>query len=297
MGDKKKMPGVFLNILFGFVLIFFGSILITFITGHDPRGYVTVPGNKKVEFMGAASPVSEIAARFQPVVLLRETTPSPPLNWVWYEAVESESSLDLIYYMVWENEIHPNSTIHVLYSIFRAIYYGYPLYDIEYVMVRVDKASGQILKIRFETSPVNDFFVTISEHFTLEMVRAEEGRYELTWTNPEGQIVQRESSYTLNLDDHRPVLGAQTWNHLSTLVQPSEYQEYSIRIDAELKELSEEDFRKFKFVRKSQSEHVTEENQITAVFAWLTYALFVLLPGALLVFAGRRRRTKDHADR
>ena len=155
------------------LLTLFGALLIgVAITGRDRRAYPVLPPEAIVTVAGQRFTVAELAARYQPRFYLRPDTPSPPLLWVWYEAVLNNAGvISLVYYQTWETEVNPNPTIQKLYSVFRAAYYGYPLYDIEYFQVDVALADSTVTRLRFETGATDDFFMVLSDHIIVILDR------------------------------------------------------------------------------------------------------------------------------
>jgi hypothetical protein len=234
-------------------------------TGHDKRTYITLQPTDTLHVAGKTFTAEKLAHQYKPEMYLRPNTPTPPLKWVWYEATPNDSTIDLTYHFAWEDEINPNKTLHIFYSMFRAAYYGYPLYDIEYFQVNVNKKTGLVKNIRFETGPDDNYFPTVVKHIKISFDRSTDGNYYCG------------NTLSAPLFDSMHVkAGVQTWNHLSRLLDKNVAAEYSLLQNAPLKFLTDEDFSKYKFVRKSQGDHFTSEDKTN----FYLYTI-VLILGAL----------------
>ena len=271
-----------------FVIIFFMAVLgATAITGHDKRSYFVLSPNDLVTINSQKMTISDMAAMYKPMMFLRPSTPSPPLLWIWYEPVSNAGTIDITYYFAWENEIHPNPILHRLYSLFRAIYYGYPLYDIEYLQLNILQDSGQIAKIRFETSLQKDYFA-VSKHTIAQYILQDDGSYVETLTSREGEELLHRDDFQVSFDDHHVLVGVQTWNHLTKLLTKDD-SDFTLLQDAPLKYLTGKEYSRYKFVRKSQGDHHTTENKATLLLAGILSFLVISLPTILFVKLSKRR--------
>lgn len=249
------------------------------LTGRTNRAYSVLPPEIAVTVAGETMTVSRMAEIYQPRLYLRASTPSPELLWVWYEAVPGGSTIDLVYYHAWENEISPDPLINTLYSGFRAAYYGYPLYDIEYFQLSVSRKSGRVTGLLFVTSPNDTFSRSVPAHITARYTPSDGGTYRGVLTTREGDRTR--DSVDVRFDGKSVLAGVQTWNHLVRLLEHDD-DEYNLPQEAQLRFLSKEDFRRYRFARKSQGDHQTEESAFTAPFAALAIFLFLALPVWLL---------------
>jgi len=269
---------IILNILIVCLVLLLSVLIASYITGRDKRAYTSLLPIDTISLAGQPSKIDSLAQLYKPEMFLRPNTPTPPLKWIWYEAVPNENSIDFTYYFAWENEINPNKTINRLYSIFRAAYYGYPLYDIEYFQINIDKTTGLTNRIRFETSKNDDYFPTIVEHIITVVDRTENGNYLKYKINSLGEDLSSKEPIELIFEGKRVKAGVQTWNHLTRLLDSNVVSEYSLLQDKPLKYLTESDYKRYKFVRKSQSEHKTKEHKITFYIALLLSFLCVGIP-------------------
>lgn len=265
-----------------FLLVLFVALyLAAAFTGRETRSYSVLSPDEYIDVAGQSYKVSDFAEHFQPKVHLRTTTPSPDLLWFWYVIVPTDDTYDITYYQVWENEIHPIPAIHRFYAIFRAAYYGYPLYDVEYFQISVERDTGDILGLLFETSPSDDFFVTVSEHIVIRYLRRPDGLFDVIYSTKSGDEVSRETKIAVPLSKNDQIFVlSQTWNHLTRLLSESDGDvEF---VDAPLKFLTAEDYSHYKFVRKSQGDHQTEENKWSLGLASLLNMLMILMPGKVV---------------
>jgi hypothetical protein len=254
---------IFLQIL-GFILGTFIVLLIAFlaglsITGQDKRAYPALSSSQSVTIGSDSLPVGTLAKIYQPLTKHQSSLSTPPLLWDFYEAIETETILTFIYYHFWQDEIHPNPAIHAFYWLYRAAYYGYPVRDIEYCQVDVNKNNGEVSKIRFETSPGSNFFVTVSHHITVIYSRTSEGIYDADLKELSGEIITHQAVVQVDFVNKRVVTGPATWNHLSKLV-PADDPSYDLTFNVDLKYLSDAEYRRHKFSRKSHGDFMTVEN-------------------------------------
>lgn len=259
------------------LIVLLGTVALT---GHDKRTYKVLKPDDTIEIAGERVLVSELAITYKPKMFLRSSVKSPPLLWTYYEAVPNDKTVDLIYYYVWENEINPNPFIHKYYSIFRALYYGYPLYDIEYFQVNVSRSDSYVAGLRFETSPVNDYYTTVTEHIAVHIDKSVNGNYNEQRFTQGGKLIKRTSNISVKFDEPHVLVGVQTWAHVSCLLNDNDYDIY---LNAPLKPLTSEDYRHYKFVRKSQGDHKTFEKFFTRLLSSLVKFLFVTLPASIIL--------------
>ncbi len=273
------------------ILVPLALLFFAFITGRIPRAYQVLDEAAQVRVAGRLLKGTELAERYAPIMKIRSSNPSPDILWVYYEIVDNQSrgTYDITYYNVWENEIHPNPVLHKVYSAFRAPYYGYPLYDIEYIQVSVGRQSGDICGVMYEDSPGDDYFVTFSEHLIVRYVRQEDGSWKQVVTDRQGTERSTTSNVPVAFAGAHPVLAASTWNHLSRLISPTDTS-YDRVFHPGLRYLTEREYSGLKFVRKSQGEHKTREPFLSAFFGGLAGLALITVPGWLVAKAMSLKR-------
>ena len=227
----------------GSVLV--GGLVALAASGRKDRRYAVYAPDDLVEVAGAAVPLAELAAAYQPRMHLRPFTRSPRLLWVWYEAFPTGTGLDLIYYHCWEDEIHPSPFVHGLYSAFRAAYYGWPLYDIEFFQISVDRDTGAIARLRFETSEDEAFDSWAPEHVTAEWTCSTDGSYRVVH---DGRPTRAASPL---IDGRRIRLAAWTWNHLVRPIEDAEVPHIP-HADSPLRYLTDVEYKRYRFSRRSR---------------------------------------------
>lgn len=261
------------------------------LTGRDHRAYRVLSPEDEVAVAGEVLPASLLAERYQPHLYLRPDTPSPALMWVWYEAVPGPEGISLVYYHAWEGETNPNPALQNLYALFRLAYYGYPLYDIEYFQVDVSRADGAVVGLRFEMGAADNYFALINEHVVVRLRRQPGGTFrEERYTRRGRPLGQADGVAPLFGGQHVRV-GVQTWNHLSKLLGPAD-SAYRERVTAALRPLSDDEYSRYKFVRKSQGDHRTRESPWTLPLATLATFVFMTLLGGVLYLLRRTAQAR-----
>lgn len=277
----------------GMFMLFISIYLAAMITGRDERTYFVLSPDDNVVVAGKTYKALALAKRFQPKMYLRMDTPSPDLLWYWYVVIPNKNSYEIIYYQVWENEIHPLKLFHIFYAIFRTAYYGYPLYDIEYFQVSVSKDSGDITGLLFETSPSDDFFVNSSEHVIVRYTKHSDDLYVVVYRDKaSGQIIDKVEGVSVEMDNGHPLLLSQTWNHLTRLKSNNDTN--VLFLDAPLRFLTEKEYSRYKFVRKSQGDFQTVENRWSLAVASLLSFVMIALPSVFVDSIIFRRKKEKH---
>jgi hypothetical protein len=292
---KRKMESIAYKIIFVLLLFITTSLfalIVADITGNTGRGYEVLDPAATIMIGNAPYTLKEFAKKYQPIVRLHFENPSPPLIKTYYEIVDNDKSWDLIYYNVWEDEVNPNPLFHQLYRIFRAAYYGYPVRDIEYVQLSIDKLNGNILRLQFETSPGEDYFVIFSVHWIARYTRVSDGQYLCELIEKKtGKLMRATQVVSPWFEDEHPVIEIATWNHLTRLASP-EIHNISSASSPSLFYLSSDDYRSMKFVRKSQGDHKTSESVVDKIIGIGSIIIFSFVTGfwILLLFSRINKR-------
>lgn len=276
-----------------FLLSFIG-LLLTFLlaaalTGRSERAYKVLPPDSVITVSGETTQVVVLAEQFVPRIFLREKTFSPPLMWVWYEAVPTDTTIDIVYHFAWQNEHNPNQILDILYSAYRAAYFGFPLYDIEYFQVSVSRVGGLIQQVRFETSGNEDYSQTFPKHFMVNATLKERNKYEIRRTNNSGLPLDT-ALQNLRLIGKRFCVGLQTWNHAFVLLDSTKL-EYRIPQNAPIKFLTDADYARYKFARRSQGDYQTRENKLMLGVSWAAILAFIILTWNVRKNRGKIKRT------
>lgn len=277
------MAKIIYTILILFILIPFILLVSVMITGKVRRAYSVLEKNNVIQIGNQTAQVETFAEAYRPIMYKQPEIKTPPILWVWYNAVDTGDTVDFIYYNVWENEINPNPLIHKYYSFFRAFYYGYPLYDIEYIQITVSKSNGNVEMVMFETGPSDNYHSVFNEHIVLRARSIDGINFDVKLTNRDTQ--EEISSYItkFEFDNTNVKLTVQTWNHLSSILTAEKKAIYTEEMNINrLVELSDKDYANYKFVRKSQGDHITHENKLSIFISGIAIFVFVTLPALLL---------------
>ncbi|TXJ05174.1 MAG: hypothetical protein E6Q27_06245 [Aeromicrobium sp.] len=249
----------------GMVAIYLvGVLAFNALTGHVPRAYEdqVLPVDSTVDIAGTQFTVDEVAARFRPSMSIASENKTPPILDVKYEVIDNTdaNAWSLVYFFVWEDETHPNALYDRSYWIYRAARYGYPVRDIEYVQIDVDKTTGEINRIRFESSPDDDYNPTFAQHYTDQYVQNADGSYRM-FKDGSGDVKPFSlPSVQVPFDGEKVSLAAATWNHLYRLARDSDHLVDGSQ-SARLSYLTAEEYQNVKYVRKGTGDFRTSEPQ------------------------------------
>ncbi|NTW31971.1 MAG: hypothetical protein HGB12_04995 [Bacteroidetes bacterium] len=239
-----------------FILIIF-FILIALIysacyTGNKSRNYKVINSNEQIILADKSYSASEIAKIYQPVIRANPKYEIQKLLWTWYEVIDKSSYYEIVYYNCWENEINPDHTFDFLYKIYRALYFGYPIFDIEYFQVNINKKTAKAESYLFETSINNDYNQKIIKHYISKIKRISDTLFtNETYEKNGNKLIS--NNLLLKTTLNRVHLGIKTWNHLLCPISEENEGTYNVIFDSELKELSAGDYEKYKFCRKSRN--------------------------------------------
>lgn len=275
------------------ILIFVSFSVAALFTGKDMRAYDVLSPSEHISIAGKEWIAADLAAEYAPIVKIRSSNFSLPLLQIKYNLVPGEGTVDIVYYFVWEDEIHPNAFIHAIYKYFRAVYYGIPVRDIEYFQITINRESGIVEKIRFETSPGDDYYVNYSKHLIAVYNGGENSVYEKTLIDKStGEILSQQEDCLVDFQNRHVLVGVMTWNHLSGLLH--DQNDFDKTYQVSLENLSDEDYQNGKYVRKSQGDHATRENKKGIVLGWIFSALFFIISGYLIyrILVSIRRKHK-----
>jgi hypothetical protein len=282
----------FLRILFTTLGVFIsiGILLLVSvaITGRVKRAYSVLPPEASTVIGNRPTTIQTLAEQYIPEMYIREMTPSPPLLWVFYEAVDSQKTIDLTYYYVWEDEINPVPLFNKAYWLFRAAYYGYPVRDIEFLEIKINPDTGKVIEILFETSPNDNYFITISEHIRARYLSQADDTYLEIRSNRNNIEISRQTGIKPLFNGLHVQSLVQTWNHLSRLLTNKD--EDVNKINITIRQLSDQEYRAYKFTRKSQGDHQTNENPLSVALGVIATTCLVIIPAG--VFYLLRRSVK-----
>lgn len=264
------------TILLFFVLALLGELIAASLTGMDRRTYAVLPPHSTIN---ADTDLATYAARYLPEIRVNPAHVPPHVEQIWYQAVDHGPTITLAYYLDWSNEIHPNPIFHRLYELYRRAVYGSE-HDIEYIEVQIDKTTGQVQRLRFETAAAGDYNRSWTTHLFAYIKRVGIGY---------GQCILEHEGHcapdTIMIDgawdtEHKPVLGVMTWNHLYEWLPADDYGAYTEVVQAPLVYLTDEAYSDFKLARRSQGDLKTATDEtprtILRVIFWSLSAILTL---------------------
>jgi len=264
-----------------------GELLAAALTGRVERAYSTLDQQAMVTVAGDSLSLEAVARAYRPTVYIASQYIPPDVLNIWYQAVDRGDLLTLVYYLDWENEIHPQPIAHRLYELYRLAVYG-STHDIEFIEITVDRQTGDVAKVRYETSPAGIYNCDIPVHLVavLKQNAARDG-YEYT-------VSDRESGELLKTDvipgtwkvDRPLTLKVFTWNHMYTLAGSVPDSQAGVVIDAPLRYLTDPVYIEHKFARRSQGDIVTRLDETPRNLLRL---LFWCVGGGVLVWLWRRK--------
>jgi len=202
---------VFIGPLLGLISFLAGIKL----TGMKRRNYSVLNPNDVVN----GKKVIKIIEEYKPIIYQTENI-KKDIQFIFYELVEQKDKLVLIYRPLWNDEIHPNLLIHLLYKFFRWFFYG-STRDIEFVELFIDKKSGKVLSFSFE-SLTEGSSIKAPGHEFIEIEKKGSKYYNKT----KNEVLDYEP-----IENSRCILQVKTWNHLLTLTGKPKGKKFDIPLE------------------------------------------------------------------
>lgn len=272
------------QIIFYLALILVGLCAGAIITGNTIRSYLYYEADAVVSINNKSLTVTDLAQQYQPVLSRPQHENIPTPLSMWWEAIANESEIVLVYHPVWEDEFHPNPIVNKLYYIYRGIVYGFPVRDIEFIQINIERTSGEISKVRFEGSIDNIYNTTISQH-TFITITKQNGDYYIQTILPDGKTITE----PINIVGPTLKFGAATWSHQFVFLEnTSNY--YTQEIPFQLEYLTDKEYSNHKLARRSQGDFATQEGVISVFFRYATMVVFVVFPTIIARILHRKNR-------
>jgi len=254
------------------------AVLVAIITGSIKRGYSTLDSKALVSVQGSIISIKDLAFKHQPLLFMREGTTSPLALGMWWEAIDAGDTIALIYHPVWEDEVHPIPWVDKLYRIYRAIYYGTPVRDIEYIQVNIRRSDGLIQRIRYEDTSADSYYAPMSDHRPVIISR-----------DGSGYVEQSNQSKKVSVDGAQISFGIATWSHQLTLLKDNNHR-YTIPINMQLAYLYEEDYKRYRLARRSQGDFITRENFLGKTTKVILISTAMILPYMIMHLLEKLKR-------
>ena len=233
----------------GVVVVFLlATTALCLLTGNTRRSYSTLARSDEVIVAGKTVALEQLAASYQPQLAQRAGEKSPPALTMWWEAIDAGDAIALVYHPVWQDERHPAPLLHWLYYAYRAIVYGMPVRDIEYIQINISRADGRIQRVRYEGSTATAYNQPIAEHIRITIDRSG-AEYTETATLPDEQPRVR----PVQVAGPRLSFGIATWSHQFILLENCA-DSYTVPVPMTLVYLTEENYAKHKLARRSQGD-------------------------------------------
>lgn len=268
--------GVFL------LLTITATSIVCLLTGYARRSYPTLGRSTSVVVAGNTISLEQLASSFQPQLFLPASVNSPPALTMWWEAIDADDSIALVYHPIWQDEWHPSPVLHWIYYIYRIIVYGIPVRDIEYIQINVNRSDGIIQRIRYEGSFSKSYGDWINEHRYITINRIGSQYIETTHATRNSKPQDR----TVKISGSRLHFGIATWSHQFVLLEGNP-QQYIVPVHMALAHLSEDDYTRYKLARRSQGDFVTKESIVSIVAKSIIRTLILGLPYIFLQFTYR----------
>ena len=278
MTDKKNLWKFFIFISASLLVVFLVLLVNLFLTGRTERGYTVIDPETVLNFMGKEIKPEKLAEMYKPILEKRYGDDSPDLLWVYYEVGPSAKAevYDLVYYPVWEKETDPWHKDNLFISILKWAYYGYPDHDIHFFQISVERATGKIVKLIYETSMDEKFNSDNNDLILARITNAGGDQYKLQVVSPSEENIGKEKIIKLELVENRPVFGIIHWTHASLLVN-SENDIFEQDLATDLRLLTQRDYIINKFARKSHGDLKTEETTVDRIFLAMVSIIFVYM--------------------
>jgi hypothetical protein len=236
-----------------------GELLSAALTGRAGRDYDYLESGTVITLKGNPLSLEAMARAYQPQITMDSQYMPPNVVAIWYQAVSRDDAITFVYYLDWENEIHPQPVVHWLYEVYRRAVYGSE-HDIEYVEITVDTRTGDVEKVRYETSPAGIYNRDVPVHLVAVL------EHNTDWTGYQYTVRDRDSGELLSSDTVAGIWNAEnpvtlavfTWNHLYTLRSVGASDDHAdVAIEAPLRYLTDAVFAQYQFARRSQGDVAT----------------------------------------
>jgi len=228
-------------------ILLFSSITL-YLTGNVDREYTIFCSSDRIRVANQIYTAENLALQYQPIIHQDQKLTSPVPFAVKYEAVSRDHETVIVYHIYWKDEIHPNPFINLLYKFFRILYYGSAV-DTEFIEIWIDRTTGNISKIIFETELNANTEVFLPSHTLTKIYLQSNGTYVMEICGKEPEVVN-------------PILSGQhlrveilTWNHEFRLYEGDNLPSYKPQLSL----LTDDEYKTEKYARRSAYTYTTRE--------------------------------------
>jgi len=271
-----------INLKIAFHALLFYTVYFAFaqgISGRIDRSYEVVPEVTEVKVEQMKISATAFVHSHEPKFFIKKDYETPELLAVEYELIDHEDQYTIVFHPIWKDEDVPDQVLNWLYKAYRFVYYGLSLKDIEFLQIDIDKKSDEIVKVMCETPlPDASFYDSYQTHYTTKIVKEGQG-YVKTIENEEGEMIERNENFVLG-NSKKLNIDVISWNHLMDIHPPIASENYT-ELDASLSYLTNEEYKNWKLVRRSQGDFKTTESPmntpIIIFVGLLVLAYFVMI--------------------
>jgi hypothetical protein len=227
---------------FAFIALLVAALLLWALaaSGRVDRKYGVLDAFAQIEVANMWYTVENLALEYQPIVCQDEDLRGPSPIEVKYEAVPRGDEILMIYHVYWENEIHPNPIVDFVYRLFRILYYGSTI-DTEFVEIWVNKTTGNVSKVFFETELSSNPKVFFPSHVLARVYRDTDATYVM-------QIRDKKVRIARPITDGRHLtIAVLTWNHEFKLYDCNGLPSYTPKLSM----LTNDQYKIQRYVRRS----------------------------------------------
>jgi hypothetical protein len=283
------MSKVFLVLKLLSFYLFFILCGIT-ISGYLPRVYSVLQPEDAVFLKGETIKAADLAAEYAPEFYVNPAFAQAPLQEVGFEVLDTAGQLNIIYRPQWADEFHPQTLKDIAYRSFRFLYYGLSTKDIEYIQLSIDKETGAVNQLQFESAAEGKNYNSPRQQ---HLVTTYEQRDNNVWRVVEDKAGKQLIDEPVPMRDIRPAdlrFTSTTWNHLlaltPTTTAKARKQEYSLTsFDADA-------FKSLKIARRSQGDIATRESKASI---WIVFLVNLIPLGlfSLIIIDYEKHGRKD----
>jgi hypothetical protein len=212
----------------------------------NPNGTASTVLNNPGHIMrigGKELALSEIAARYLPILYLHKKLDNMRPDRVLYEALEQDGVLYMNYYVQWRDEIAPFLIYHIVYQQIRKIRYG-AITDIEFVELGINLTNGRVDSMAFEWDPNGKPNSPVPLHYMIVATRCmDASAFRVTVRD------EPADPFEIKFEADRPTILVPVWNHIYDF-----YRGEGVRLDdPPLEPMTEQLYAKYWMAKRSRT--------------------------------------------
>ena len=251
-----------------FILVGFG------ITGRIERKHNIIKADSTIVVNNEQLKTVDLVKKYQPVIYSSENIPE--VVDMKYEVSEIDDAFVFIYHTEWEDESHPNFLQDVAWRIFRFSYFGFTLNDSEYIQINIDKKSGNLVKVKFDSPDICKSSIWAHDkRITTELEYQSEGVYQVYKIKDD----EKKKTGEYGLQGNILQLEVKNWNHLFEIAENPAQEN---RLNFDLTYLEDDEYKSRKYARRHFGDIHTPKSAantpiiIFASIIFITYFVIIL---------------------